>query len=235
MRILAMDLKTTSVDPDTCMPIELGVVLWDTARKTPLEMLNLMVSIEGDLSPEITEVTGILAADLREFGVSEEIAKALYCKMARRADMIIGHNVLKFDRPVMNRWCEGNPQYQRGQHWIDSRYDVPYPESIKTRKLTYLMAEHGMLNPFAHRAVFDALSCCLLLARYDLNDVLEASRSPFVRVEAQVSYRDRQKAKDAGFFWDADNKAWYLEGRALVLDKLTNCWDFNVNRKVLCE
>jgi hypothetical protein len=41
---------------------------------------------------------------------------------------------------------------------------------------------------------------------------------PMVRVIAQVSYSDREKAKEVGYKWDNDNRRWQKELRADQLD-----------------
>jgi hypothetical protein len=87
--------------------------------------------------------------------------------------------------------------------WIDTLTDIPYPAEISTRKLSYLAADHGFINPFQHRALFDVLTMLNVLSRYELGAILEFQQIPWVTIQANVSYDDRMLAKEARFFWQA--------------------------------
>jgi DNA polymerase-3 subunit epsilon len=71
-----------------------------------------------------------------------------------------------------------------------------------SKKLRYLALDHGLVPGFAHRAQFDAILVAQLLGRYPFDAVLQRAKSPAVILRADVSYDERQKAKDLGFRWE---------------------------------
>ena len=84
--------------------------------------------------------------------------------------------------------------------------DVPYPETIATRKLTYLAADHGIVNPFAHRALFDVITmmqtCVELFRKRNPTAVFP---EPECRSHPH-GVMTREAAKQMGFRWDGQNK-----------------------------
>jgi len=87
--------------------------------------------------------------------------------------------------------------------------DVPSPPQITTRKLAHLAAEHGFLNPFAHRAVFDVLTMLKILSCYPIENVIISSNQPLMKLVALVAFDGRYKAKARGFsseFSDQTNR-----------------------------
>ncbi|NJM57338.1 MAG: hypothetical protein HC857_07775 [Synechococcales cyanobacterium RU_4_20] len=80
---------------------------------------------------------------------------------------------------------------------------------------------HGIGVSSAHRALTD---CQLLSALFDrmedLPGLIAAAASPKRLVRGDVSYGDRQLAKDAGFRWDGDSKQWLCKLSENELAKL---------------
>lgn len=204
--ILAIDFETTGLDTETCDVIEVGAVLWDEREKTPLIIMSDFVSCRT-VPPEITEITGIKQSHLahgKDFRfISEELSR-----LALQAEYLVAHNGTNFDRPIYNRLLGEKHPGGGTIHWIDTSVDIPYPKNIITRKLSYLAAEHGFCNPFSHRALFDCLTMLKILSHYDFREVAEISKLPSRTLIAQVSYDDRQLAKDRGYRWDSDRRLW---------------------------
>ena len=106
--------------------------------------------------------------------------------------------------------------------------DIPYPSVIRTRSLTALCAEHGFLNPFPHRALFDVAAMFKLLSNYDINRIVEIAKTPIIWIRARVSYDARQKAKDEKFMWDPNNKFWVRQVRGFNLKDIKAKCGFTV-------
>jgi DNA polymerase-3 subunit epsilon len=214
MILLGLDLETNSDDVKTAEIVEIGMVLWDTDTETPIVMEDILV-YGHHISVESFAIHGITNQDTTLYGQSIDFAIERYKKLCRKAEYIVAHNGNEFDKPILDRsvrnsspWIEEMADAPSNP-WIDTMTDVPYPEAIKTRKLTYLAAEHGFLNPFSHRAVFDVLTMFRVLSRYDINEVIRLANEPIKTCYAQVSFDDKQKAKDRGYHWDADKKKWF--------------------------
>lgn len=209
MKLLGLDFETSGIDPNNDRIIEIGAVLWDAERKTPLEVFGKLVSHPNlVLSEEIIQITGIQPRDLEEQGVPIEQALCPLEELFQRTDYVVAHNGNKFDRPFLERTLEraGMPLWDKP--WIDTMTDVPYPDSIRARKLNHLAADHQVFNPLPHRAVFDVIVMLQILSKYPMEEVVRLARSPAVEIRADVSYDDRHLAKERGFRWDGERRIW---------------------------
>jgi DNA polymerase-3 subunit epsilon len=125
------------------------------------------------------------------------------------ADAFIAHNGNQFDKLFYLAECERNrTMLAHDLPWIDTTCDLPYDASVTTRRLTYLAVEHGFMNSFAHRAVFDVVAMLQIFSHYDAERALWYCQQPMVCLQAMVSYDERQRAKDRGYRWDAQWKQW---------------------------
>ena len=93
--------------------------------------------------------------------------------------------------------------------WLDTIVDIRFPDSIKTRNLHHLGADHMVLNPFRHRAVFNVLTMFKVMEHYDLDAIIARSKEPTVYVQAIVSFDEKELAKARGYRWYAPSKLWW--------------------------
>ncbi|MGE0764100.1 MAG: exonuclease domain-containing protein [Bdellovibrionales bacterium] len=218
MLVLGLDLETTGLDVGTSEIIEIGAVLWDCERKTPLKLMSELVSCSVALPPEIVRLTGIKDEDLQRWGQPlGQMLQRLH-DISLDAEYIVAHNGSQFDRLFLERDWIKHPECRIQKEWIDTLTDLPFSAQIGTRKLTYLAAEHGFLNPFSHRAVFDVLSMLKVFSNYSIEEIQKLQNSPLRRLVAQVSYEGRDQAKTEGFRWDPKQRHWYLEAKECQLE-----------------
>jgi DNA polymerase-3 subunit epsilon len=214
MNILSLDFETswtTPVNPKQCRIFEIGAVLYDWEKRIPIKMMSEFIH-ESDhpLSPkELIDLTGITDEMKAEWGIPLKSGISLLNDMVEKADYIIAHNGNEFDRPLLYAETERIGAKVADKPWIDSKVDIDYPPKVKSRSLSQLCTEHRFLNPFAHRALFDALSVIEILKHYRIDDVIESSKQPNCRVIASVSFDKKHLAKDRGYHWDGDNKVWW--------------------------
>lgn len=209
MILTAIDFETTGLLPERHGINEVGAVLWDTELKAPVRVEGFLVD-PGDVEwdQEAVDVSGITKELVAKYGIHHEDALSRLLYMMERADAIVAHNGNSFDRPMFEAWCKRDGAEPPKKLWIDTSTDIEFPEKISTRKLTYLAAEHSMLNFFGHRAVFDAMIMLQVLSRYDIERVVYLAKQPSVTMLAGVSYSDRQLAKDRGYRWQSETKTW---------------------------
>jgi DNA polymerase III subunit epsilon len=211
MKILGLDFETTGLSWKEDRIIEVGAVLYDWDTETPLCLLSQLVDPKRPIPEEISKLTGITDALIASYAKPEnDVLDSLLCLMGQ-ADYVMAHNGSEFDKlffdALMARLRPGTTTYDKP--WLDTRYDIVFPESITTRNLRFLAAEHGFLNPFAHRAVFDVLTMLRVARQYPLESIIARAKEPNVCVQAIVSFDDKEKAKARGYYWFGPKKLWW--------------------------
>ena len=209
MLIAGLDFETTGVDPHNDRVIEVGAVLYDWDTRLPIRMISELVKTDVPLTEEITEITGITELDLHRFGMADHEAMGRLCEIIDPASYVMAHFGAEFDKHFYQSWSERTFWPERLQPWLDTAVDIVYPERIKTRNLRHLAAEHGFLNPFSHRAVFDVLTMLQIASQYDLEAIIKRAAEPIIYFEAVVKYEHKDKAKERGYRWHAPTKKWW--------------------------
>lgn len=225
MILLGLDFETTGLDPKTDRIIEVGAVLWDTERQTPLKMISEVINPGVELSSEITIITGLSTEDLKEYGHPKpfSVFMDLY-RLLTQCDFAIAHNA-PFDKSFLDAEFDRQGIVYEAQ-WLDSITDLPLEAYKGSRSLTYLAADHGFLNPFSHRAVFDVLTMLKVVSQYPIDMIIERSQSPTMLVQAEVSYWDRELAKKHGFKWNPEAKKWEKRLKVIDAEKESSMWEF---------
>jgi DNA polymerase-3 subunit epsilon len=238
MLLFGIDFETNSVDVTTAEITEIGGVLWDTATKAPLRIFSTLVWHENmpTLSPDIEFLTGLTNPVLEDWGVSPVCAlNDLVAHLeAEGLQAVVAHNGTGFDKPLLENYAKRWGVEIPALHWIDTQLDIPFPAHVKTRKLTHLAAEHGFLNPFAHRAVFDVLTMFSVLSHYDAEHVLARSKEENIQLVAQTEKpwvdggKSTGEAKARGFYWDGVLKLWLKTVKASQVAEETASAPFTV-------
>lgn len=214
-----LDFEATGVDPKTAHIIEWALVRYCSEQKQILSMTTELVKLPYGMQPdaEITELTGITEAMLASDGRSGDKTAVKLWSLTEKCDYIVAHNGLSYDRPLhtfnARRWNTADIK----KPWIDTMTDLPYPSRIKSRNLVTLCAEHGFLNPLAHRAMSDVISLWKLFTHYDPELVVYIAATPMVTIRADVNYDRRELAKKAGYRWDGERKIWVKQIREYYL------------------
>jgi DNA polymerase III epsilon subunit-like protein len=220
--ILGLDLETTGKDTSKDRIIEIGAVIWDAEKGIPLKIFSEMVYFEGiwdeatATKERIEEITHISFEHLVQFGIAPTEALQKLADLMRTPNLlaVVAHNGEQFDRQLViaefKRWGIELPEV----HWLDTMTDVPYEGNIQTRKLTYLAAEHGFINPFAHRAIFDVLTMLKMTQQYDIDWLIKLSKEPSVTLIALTTApwedggKSNEEAKARGYRFQSEGKKW---------------------------
>ena len=219
MLLCGLDLETSGLDFTKDEILEIGLVLWDTDEKKPIRTESFLIKENAaKVNTESFSVNHISGIELEGFGGSLQNALITLEAFFIKADYIVAHNGNLFDKPFLFKNLERNNlsilKEASSRHWIDTSLDVPYPDHIKTRSLSYLAVEHGFINPFAHRALFDVLTMLKILSFYDINEVVEISKQPTIILQAvgEKPWEDGGKSNDEirshGYRWEGGTKRW---------------------------
>lgn len=223
-RGLFLDFEATDKDTATARITQVAFSVWDIEEKKELYHYSSLILPEGEyeINPVAAELTGISKEQLEKFGTPLLEAFGILHGHLRGVDFLAAHNLHNYDLPLFKNELErlgySIPDLPM---LVDTRFDIPWPEHIETRKLTYLGAEFGIVNPSAHSARHDVDLMALLFLEFPLEKILERAASPQVWVRANVSYDHREKAKAQRFLWDGGNKWWVKLFKQCDYEKLT--------------
>ena len=221
MRILGIDLETTGlVDPEIT---EIGAILmgYDQGNYTLLQTFGRIMSGEKKIEEAAEKITGITNEIRTYFGVDfGYIRRGLY-RLFEEADYIIGHNAIDFDKRIIETEFERHNMTTDEFIWLDTMYDVPYPDHIRHMSLINLAAMHGHVNLFHHRALFDVAVMFKILEHYEFSAIAERGKYPFISVVAAVNYSNRELAKNLRYRWYSISQVWLKRIRECDLLKET--------------
>ena len=226
-RILGLDIESTGLDCKVDRIIEVGCCLWDWENKIPLALYSSLVIPERDIPEEITALTGITKEHINEFGWPESTVLESVAELLTKADYIMAHNA-PFDKGFIDAAAERQgmaPWLERP--WLDSAMDIVFPKDIQTRRLNYLAAEAGFVNPWKHRAIFDVMTMLKLASAYDLDAIVARAKEATLYVQAVVSFDEKEKAKELGFKWFAPDKIWWRSYKTSDLEEAKPKFGFN--------
>jgi DNA polymerase-3 subunit epsilon len=203
--VLILDTETTGLDPDTDHVIEVGAILYSVEHGAVIESFASLVRSENNAAEAINRIpaTTLRVAPVKDYVIERVI------ELADEADALVAHRA-EFDKSFLVPLSASF----LGYNWICSKFDIKWPKQTREgSSLVPLALEHDLGVAYAHRALAD----CDLIARLftrsrelgaDLNAMLTRAMRPKATFVAQVSYDDRQLAKDAGFQWNGDTRLW---------------------------
>jgi DNA polymerase-3 subunit epsilon len=202
---IIVDLETTGIDPLTDKIIEIGILEFCIKEPTSLTITNMYSGLEDPhqpLSDEIKKLTGLDDPQLAGKKIDWDIVNPYF----ERSSIIIAHNA-QFDRSFLRARDEMSLQ---NLHWGCSVNHIDWAaHGYKTRALTYLAADHGFVNPFAHRALFDCATTFRLIAPH-FDELLTNSFKKDIKVKATgATYSTKDHLKEKKYYWDKDNKYWF--------------------------
>jgi len=233
MIILGIDFETTGLNIPTIGVTEVGMVLWDTDLAAPIRMVGMLVNPRYDAvwEPGVEKVNNLTPAICEKHGSDDEKTCKQVLSWYGSADVLCAHNGNNFDKPLLDTWATRyGLATQKDKLWIDTRADIDRPPR-DSHRLGYMAADHGFLNPFPHRAMFDVMTMFTILMakdiakappKYDLATIQEIAKSPLRIVKAIVSFDQKELAKTRGyhpFYQDGKFIRWELEVKEINLDK----------------
>jgi DNA polymerase III epsilon subunit-like protein len=230
MIVLAYDLETTGLDRKNDRMIEVGCVLYSTGQNKILETAGFLVKSDGvPISQEITGLTHITPEALERFGREPSQALMDIMSFMSDADVILGHNVNRFDKKVTwntaGRLAIGLPD----KLWVDTMTDLP----VKGMKLSTMCAEapYPFLISRAHSAPADAAATLDLAIQYGIEDAVERAKIPLVVIRSHQARGDEanKQARKLGFIWNGQLKIWWQAVKETDVDNLKAKCPFDIS------
>lgn len=226
MILLSLDFETTGLDFEKDRIIEIGAVLFSTGQKKCLDSFGRLVKTDVPITPEITGITSIHPSAVEKFGYDQEESYDILDYMIDSCDAIVGHNVLRFDKRMLYSWANRLEKLPLEKLWIDTMIDIKGHEG---KKLTYLAADHGIINHFPHSALADAETVLTIVEKYEINDLVKRANTPTIGVQAHQSRGNNDQAKKLKFRWNPELKIWFKLIKETDLDELVNSVSFKLS------
>lgn len=218
MKIAIFDFEATSADINTSRITEAACILYDTDTKKQIMSFSSLVWDESyeSIDPVAATITGITDDLLKTHAAhSWNAPRFILAQLGAfllRADYIVGHNILAFDLPLLKNELERNSlELDTLPPAIDTRVDLVFPSHIVTRKLAYLATELGIFVGDAHSALDDCKTTAKLLFKFPIEEVVARSKVPSIFIRADVSFQDKDKAKEKMYRWEGAQKIWYKQ------------------------
>jgi len=217
-----VDFEATDKNVETARITQVAFSVFDLIKKKELYHYSSLVMPEGEfVFDEVASlITGIDIDQLNEFGESLSNVLGIMHRHLSGVEYLIAHNLHAYDYPLLQNELKrlGREDFKLPS-LIDTRFDVPWPAHIETRKLSYLGAEFGIVNPSAHSARHDTDILSKLFFMFPLEEIIARAESPQVWVRADVSFDHKDKAREKRFTWNPTKKIWVKQYKECDLKK----------------
>lgn len=161
--ITCFDFETTGLDHVNDRVIEMAAIR--VINGEIVSQFQTLVRFDGELTPKITEITGI-TADMLVGGMEEKQAFITLRKIMGPDSLLVAHNAA-FDLQFLHHAMDRIAGKTFGNPFIDtmtiSRERYTYRDKAEGHKLEGMCARLGIKLEGAHRAFNDVIGCWELL------------------------------------------------------------------------
>lgn len=208
-----IDTETTGLDTDVCEIIELGyqIVEFDSDGNfyRVLSAQNFLNEPEGEISAEVTQVTGLTLEDVQGHQIPWEQVAAEIADVA----LCVAHNA-GFDRPVLERYNEVFVDKIWG--CSVAQIDWMAVADVGSRSQEFLCWKVGQFFYGAHRALDDVQALTQLLSSKvskaqvpAFSFLLKAVRQSKSLIKATGAPFDvKDDLRKRGYRWNVAEKVW---------------------------
>jgi DNA polymerase-3 subunit epsilon len=199
-----LDLETTGLDPEKDKIIEIGLLEFAVEgdeEPSVVRSYGALCDPGVELTEEITRITGIKPSHVAGQSIDWAIVKSFLS----RASIVIAHNA-EFDRAFISR-----TEHLEGLnlHWGCSMRHIDWRKHrFQSLSLNYLAADHGFVNPFAHRAVFDTATTFRLVKPYLNELIIRSYEREYLLKAVNSPFETKDVLRQRGYRWDPDERCW---------------------------
>jgi len=212
-RICIIDTETTGLDTENCEIIELGyqVIEFDSSGHfyRVLCAKNFLNEPEGEISAEVTRVTGLTLNDVQGHQIPWEEVEADIASV----QLCVAHNA-GFDRPILERYHD----LFINKIWGCSVAQIDWTNlaDVGSKSQEFLCWKIGQFFYSAHRALDDVQALCQLLSlpisdtqQPALSFLLHAVRQSKSLVKASGAPFDiKDDLRSRGYRWNVSERVW---------------------------
>ncbi|WP_040727968.1 3'-5' exonuclease [Thiomicrorhabdus sp. Kp2] len=212
-KVCIIDTETTGLDTDVCEIIELGyqIIEFDSQGNfyKVLKAQNFLNEPNGEISAEVTQVTGLTMEDVQGHKIPWQQVEAELADV----QLCVAHNA-SFDRPVLERYSD----VFINKIWGCSVAQIDWMKEahIGSRSQEFLCWKVGNFFYGAHRALDDVQALTQLLScKISTNNVpafsflLTAVRQSKSLVKATGAPFDiKDDLRSRGYRWNVGERVW---------------------------
>ena len=234
--VTILDLETTGLDLTQNQVIEVGAILYSVKHQTVLQQASTLFPVKENPQEHINKIS-VCASNVSEsVDLIRSEVSSLFSGMFSWSDYLIAHNAA-FDKQWRTGIHEIDFWFQE-KPWLCTLNDFVWPHNSKPSNLINTALNHGIGVTKAHRALSD---CQLIAELFDRTEDLQGlfelaiarSNEPRYMVIAQVSFEQKDLAKNAGFYWNPDGKLWTKELRESDICSQQKSWGFEFELEIL--
>ena len=202
--LLILDTETSGLEPEEHHCLEIGAILFDIPSRQILAQMSCLLPSDSNAAEAINRIPAAVTRLPQPWKPGLDY----FQELLNAADLLVAHNAA-FDQ----QWFGRGSLPATDRPWLCSMEDIPWPAEKQLRprpSVRDLALAYEIPVWAAHRALTDCIYLAEVFRRCDqLEKLIERGREPRSLMRAQVSYDDRQLAREAGFRWNDPVKgAW---------------------------
>lgn len=225
-----MDFESTGLSVTEDRGIQFGFSLYDTKYKRTLESHEFLIH-RHDFpvsSIEAEDTHGLTLEFLKEHGRSPVAVFKEAIRVMNLSDHLLAWNGSNFDFPMWKNECLRYRLEAPPIPCIDPRIDIKFPKKISCHKLQHVALELGIKPRKAHSALEDVFTMFDVVSHFDIDEMVERSKSVMVKVIADIPREENAKVKRLRFMWDPEKRRWWKNIRQFDVESLMAEVNFKV-------
>lgn len=202
---LIVDLETTGLDCSNDKIIEIGILKISIDEDYRTNLIASYSELEDPKKPLpsiIEKITGLNDSLLKDRKINWERVREYF----QESSFVIAHN-MPFDRSFLEHI---DLLKELPIHWVCSQRHIDWKKhGFKSQALNYLACDHGFVNPFAHRALFDCATTFRLIAPYMKELLTKSYETTYELMANGAPFSLKDNLKDRGYLWNQEKKVWF--------------------------